>query len=351
MSDRLETLVRQAQEARARAAEPDLERIRRALPILARRRARRRRAGYAAVAAAVVAVLTGVAALLGSGPPGDNRPAGRHTASPGPSGSAQDRVVVMPYGLTDPPAGFRERLRTVTESADGPIAARVYTSRSIGAKTQVPADAPRLTLTVRPGATLPDGDEVGGAGPGSASGTYAEDGDARRLAWAPDPEHVIELEAAGMGIDRTALITYSTHVRPAPATFEKPFAFAWAPGVAPRVTYAVGGDDRGTWAASATADASMELEGTLTATLAPFGNPLAGATAVEVRGAPASYAEGEDPNTHDLVQTVVQRWPGSSKDLTVTFRPDGQQLSRAQMVLVAGGVDQLPDISTDWLPL
>ena len=139
MSDRLEMLVRQAQEARARAAETDLDGIRRALPILARRRVLRRRATVAI--ATVVVLLAGVAALTAAGPAGDNRPAGRHTATPTPSvsdDSAADRLVVMPYTLDDPPAGYRERLRTVEDAPDGATVTRVYTSRNLGAKPRCP---------------------------------------------------------------------------------------------------------------------------------------------------------------------------------------------------------------------
>ncbi|MGI5239204.1 hypothetical protein [Dactylosporangium sp. CA-139066] len=344
MSDRLEMLVRQAQEARARAAEPDLEGIRRALPILARQRARRRRAGFAAAAAVVV--LACVSALLAAGPPRDDRPAGRHPVSPAPSvsdESAADGVVVMPYTIDQPPAGYRERLRTVEDAPGGAAVTRVYTSRTIGAKAQIPPETPRLTLTVRPGADLPDGDETG-AGPDSAAGTYAEDNDSARLAWAGDPEHVVVLEAVGMGVRKADLVQYSRQVRHAPATFDKPLTLGWRPGEHPVMSYAFGGDDPATWAASVTADAFVEGRGTLTAALQPFGNPPAGGTPVDVGGQHGVLVEG------DGQQMIVARWPDSSYDLVVTFRYDGNKpLPRPQLIAAAVAVHRNAQVSTEWL--
>jgi hypothetical protein len=226
------------------------------------------------------------------------------------------------------------------DAPGGATVTRVYTSRNIGAKTQVPVDAPRLTLTVRPGADLPDGVETG-AGPDSAAGTYAEDGQTLRLAWAGDPEHVVVLEAAGMSINKTDLIQYSRQVRHAPAAFEKSLTLGWRPGQHPVMSYAFGGDEPAVWAASVTADAFVERGGTLTATLQPFGNPVSG-TPVQVGGQPGVLVEGNGQ------QMIVARWPDSSREMVVTFRSDGEPLSRTQMIAAAAGV-RPAQFSTQWL--
>ncbi|WP_433060692.1 hypothetical protein [Dactylosporangium sp. CS-033363] len=292
MTGPIEELVRRAQRERAEAGGPDLERIRAALPILSRRRARRRRAGF--VAAAVVAILgvAGIVALPGGTPKGEQ------PAAP-PSARTSEVLVAMPYELEQPPAGYRERLRTIEEGPGGVTATRTYSATP---------DGPHVTLTVRPGG-LPNGEPVD---VGPLRGVYEEPAaGAARVTWPARLGGVVSLDAAGTGLGHDAVVQLAASVADHSLWLEKPLIVDWAPDV--RYTMSLIDQDR--WATTVVADGSAQARGTLTVTLAPAPESETGGEIVALHGRPAElFAE-------DGALRVVQHIPYTDLALTVTLRP------------------------------
>ncbi|GAA3287840.1 hypothetical protein Dvina_15375 [Dactylosporangium vinaceum] len=306
MSDPLETLVRDAQRARAGAGRPDLERIRRALPVLVRRRARRRRAGVVVAAAVLVLAGAGGVRALPGGTPGVQAPGPER--SPSASTSTSTPLVAMPYELADPPGAYRESLRTIDEEPDGVRASRVY------------SDGPRrLVLGVRPG-LLPGG-EVVQVGPNPA--VYRVLGpDHAEVAWVARLGGVVELEAVGTGLDRDGLVAVAGRVADHSLWLEKPITLGWTPRH-PIIRYSTILGDNPPQLSTVTATGD---DGTLSVTETIYQGPIAGAEIVSLHAQPASLVEDGQR------QSISQRMPYTDILVTITLEPPQE---RRQFLAIA----------------
>ncbi|MER7283223.1 hypothetical protein ABT369_53225 [Dactylosporangium sp. NPDC000244] len=328
MTDPIETLVRRAQQERAAATTPDLDRILAALPALRRRRARRRRTGFAL--AAVAAILAVVAiVLLPVGTPERNLPAGPPSARPSPTRS--EPLVAMPYELEHPPGDYRERLRTIEEGPTWVTASRIYTETPLDPLASDAGSLPHLTLTVRAGG-LPEGEPVG---VGAVRGVLV-DGlpDSATVTWPARLGGVVSFEAVRTGLSRTQVLQLAASVADHSLWLDKRLILGWTPGEEPVIRYTQSLMDADRWSATVTADASAEDRGILTATLAPGLPARQDSQFASLHARPASFYE--DPYALE----VDQRLPDNDLALMVRYRQGGAPpLTREEFLAAAEAIE------------
>ncbi|WP_426512593.1 hypothetical protein ACPPVO_19340 [Dactylosporangium sp. McL0621] len=355
MSDRLETVLREAQRVRAAQA-PDPDRIRRALPVLAARRARRRRAGLVAGAALGVAVVV-VAALLVPGRRTTPLPEHRPDSSP-PVAASAPAPVVLPqvtesYAPGWVPSGFRERSRGAVFDTNGVRVGRTWRKLPFGPGGRPAVSDPFLRVVSVPEQRYDGGTpiEVGGI-----NGWYVGPQPGNRTAlvgWSPAPGRTVIVDSNAV-LDRADLLHVAESVRLDTATvLRPPLALTWSPATVGVVSYEYGGDSPAAWFASVDLENPVDIAGSLSVTVAPGTDAVDGGETVHVHGILGRFVVDEsttDRNPRECAVAPVEA--AGDRRLTVCgpiLGPGGPRMAKDDLLRAAETVDPAMRADTAWL--
>jgi hypothetical protein len=325
--NQLEDLVRAAQAAQADRAAP-ADRVRAALPALARRR-RRQRQGVAAsiVAAAVVAVAVGVPVLAG-------RSAGQAPVAPRVTAAAVPTSFALGYQPTWVPSSYVESERQL----DTTSLLRVWTKQ--GADAGV---ASGIRLTVYPAAADQDPDALPGLPTAAVNGVTGywvrQSSGARLLSWRPAAHVSISLVAEGSDVSQSEVLRMARSIRPDDRVSTVPLRLPRVPaGLAATVTE-TSGSRPADWGAQITLAGPGRR---ITVTYGSYPDAPRGGTTYTIADRPARRPVATDPEHRDLVYLVVD-W-GNGDFLTL----EGSAVAFDDLTEIAYSAQTSP-AGLDWI--